>query len=557
MMQREERMSENAGWYAANANSVYPLSVRATTVADQGTDNAKTLPNDMIADAAIFVMSGHATGFYFSGVTADSGFATVMISLADADVLTITESNVIPNKIYEMESLVDGVKGFLVFGDGVLHRKWSGSFTFADGAIERRCIKRTSLRRPIPGIQNHETSELIAGDRNVILKGRSGITVNVTDVDDAVSPAPQGTAFTNRLLQIGLEPDYESNITRQHLYAPYPAAESPNVPDPKPIRTLQGVKPDCHGRITLRFGHQLTLNPLEAVDSKISGIFISSLYTSADVCGEKRKLADDEGILPNETVEESEPENPDEEEKERNPDWPVVCPFTTASELEEQTDIDIMRETYRVWLGSASFSDDTVDMSDKNTAYSGINFVTFPQAGAECCNVGFTANWKSELEHANYNVIACLRVAPGMSAFYKAGGTGGPTPSYYIHTSGKLQSIRTLRMYGAAVNWSGLGGKSGVLRLMQFHRGFWEPLAETPVEAAFNLEQKYRLQLMVTGGGFQSTLDAGTQIAGLDVPFSSLDGGDATLKYSIHGWGLTGAMSYYSAVELSEIEQWV
>jgi len=110
-------------------------------------------------------------------------------------------------------------------------------------------------------------------------------------------------------------------------------------------------------------------------------------------------------------------------------------------------------------------------------------------------------------------------------------------------------------MYGAAVNWSGLGGKSGVIRVARFHRGFWESLAETELSEGIELIGTYTISLVV-GTTMTATLKVNlgvttTTIGTARVTIDELKGDGPGFPFN--SWGLTGIMSYYSALKISDV----
>jgi hypothetical protein len=144
--------------------------------------------------------------------------------------------------------------------------------------------------------------------------------------------------------------------------------------------------------------------------------------------------------------------------------------------------------------------------------------------------------WLDPEGQGKFNLIAACGIVPD--------GDMKPLVRYSDMT------LRRCTMIGAAIHWTGLGGKGGVIRFMRYHRAFWEPLAEAEWDIAFNIEHDYRLDLRplgtvwnvvasdLTAGLFQSlSYDAGTPETVFPLP--------------ANGHGLFGVMSYYSAFHLT------
>jgi hypothetical protein len=214
-----------------NSGRAYPLSEYATRI----DDNGNTMSNDIIIDLGILLPVNY-TGLRVSSVAVSDSILSVAISADAGGLLTATlaRTGVRPYTAYPLDSLVDDVSGWVVFGGYKGVRRYYQFSTEAQSGIELRAVKVV----PAPGVKRFHR----VGNTPTLYA--TGI------VDLEVSSAfivEQDPDNTNNII-VRLSADAKSRFIEPCTRP----ASATNCCVP-PLRSINNVPPNVDGEITLRF----------------------------------------------------------------------------------------------------------------------------------------------------------------------------------------------------------------------------------------------------------------------------------------------------------------
>lgn len=140
------RTSSHIEWCNENEGRAYPVSETATRVDDTG----KTLPNDIIADMGL-VLPQLYSELRISSVYVSPQIVSVAISCSTGGLLTgsFSRTGLVPYAAYALTPLVEGVSGWIVFGNhrAVVSERFLFS-TAAQAGVELRAVRLI----PPPGV---------------------------------------------------------------------------------------------------------------------------------------------------------------------------------------------------------------------------------------------------------------------------------------------------------------------------------------------------------------------------------------------------------------------
>lgn len=286
----------NLNWYNLQSLRRYPLADSCTGETDDG----KNLPNDIIVDCCLRFPDGSAVGDikkpvlrtpFLTAVTVSNSIVTAVIGVEEKDTDTLAVkrysiaavSAVKPVNAgvhYTLTPLMDGVAGWIVFGDGI-DTPFAGRFSSAHQAkIQERCA-RSYKPLPLTGVK-------IAGAENW-LDGVVKLNVDaplVAAVKKISVEAPnRDKEIQYNAIFIGLDEKLMSAEYNPFSYFLHPCGGRPESGTcPKPgIQTINGIGPDCYGNVDIVF-EKLVGMPFPG------GLAVATNYGIADACQEGKKL---------------------------------------------------------------------------------------------------------------------------------------------------------------------------------------------------------------------------------------------------------------------------
>ena len=238
----------NLNWYNLQATRRYPLDDRCSGE----TDGGQSLPNDIIVDMHLRFANGLGTYAYVQAATVSDHLVTVVIGVSTGidtpgksiAAITLTKPTAI-NVNYAFTPLIDGVAGWIVFGNGINSPPFSGRFSSPiQTLIESRCarpymqlpIKSISKLNVVPALQNvvnfiTETPVKLEYKKEIIDEKETQLIIfSLNQSDSSLSYNPLS---------------YFLGTCSQR-----PESETCGK---TPISSLNGISPDCKGNIEIIF----------------------------------------------------------------------------------------------------------------------------------------------------------------------------------------------------------------------------------------------------------------------------------------------------------------
>ena len=295
----------NNNWFNLNSTRRYPLDDLATGESDSGLD----FPNDIITDLRLRFPRSAGRFASISSINCSSKIVTVTIighevhpSISNVSGASETFSPlavvsvpkpVIANVPYKLTSLVKGVFGWIVFGEGT-EKVYSARFSNANQALLMPRVAYYYVNQPVTSVSLDNNEAVLTGDitlraigdLKIVKEQRSVRDIGVVD------------ALVFRL---------ENNATGENLYKKYlgkcqgrPESESCNKIS---VEYINDMSPDCNGNINLEFSRN-ELRGKVLIDSDMKGIAVELPLGLAEACTRNDYLPDNQGKLPNEYADE-------------------------------------------------------------------------------------------------------------------------------------------------------------------------------------------------------------------------------------------------------------
>lgn len=280
----------NLNWYNLQSLRRYPLADSCTGETDDG----RNLPNNILVDCNIkFPASNGAAVAFVEAITISSSVVTVIIGVEEEATNTtplrrysVAAVTVIKPAIagvhYSVTPLVEGVGGWVVFGDGI-DTNFTGRFsTPAQTKLQERCANRY-VSLPIDGIKLDGSANVLDGVVRIDADLPIKLTARKIAVQDSACPEKERTEYN--AIFIGLDEQLLTDEYNPFSYFLHPCAGRPESDTcPKPgIQTINGIGPDCYGNIDIVFD---SLNSLPFQ----GGLAITTDYGIADACQENKAL---------------------------------------------------------------------------------------------------------------------------------------------------------------------------------------------------------------------------------------------------------------------------
>ena len=260
-------------WLNSNEARSYPVSDTASLVTSDG----KRLPDDIIVDCNIWVPSTLGNVIYIGAVTVSSSIASVVFvcrnTTTGIDTPVAAISAVKPFKIfqnYQLESLVDGVKGWVMLGHGVNNPTQLSFSDYTSTMLVSRVV-RTYVPRPVTSIAKKGVYPRLTGVVN--LEGVSGLVT----VQEGVRHI-NGSRET--VLLIGLDMTSNPVNTLLNYSGPCSGRPASGTCSKTPLTEINGVSPDpVTGNISLIFTGDILIG--DAGD----GLILESPVDLDTLCG--------------------------------------------------------------------------------------------------------------------------------------------------------------------------------------------------------------------------------------------------------------------------------
>jgi hypothetical protein len=239
-------------WIDANSNRRYPLDDRSFGSDDAG----QSLPLNLLADMNVWFPDSLGKGLYVSAVTI--GVAVITVALAahpqrpgqGSDPVTFVPVGtvtvvkpVVSGKNYPIDPAQDGIGGWLAFGQGVNDIP-AGSWRFSHPAASG-VLPRLARAYPPPGVTTI---------------GKFGTSTRLTGVVNLASSTTDLLIVEKSTVMLGITP-HEAIVVRlntqgagRDVLGKFPGRNGSPINGTcqrKPITSINGVKPDCNGVLTL------------------------------------------------------------------------------------------------------------------------------------------------------------------------------------------------------------------------------------------------------------------------------------------------------------------
>lgn len=307
-------MTLSLGWYAQNRSRSYPLEGYATAKDDSG----QLLPESLIADLKLR-FPGDENSRAFVRYAAAGKTLSVVIANESGDLAsaTIKREAVRDWKPVPLVSTIPGVYGYVVFGATSEFGVWTFSSVNQSGLSVRAAAPQPYFNSPAR--LSRQGFEPMQGP----------VTRLIGDGDVRVERAKRTLLGQERdAVVVSLATQQERDVLAEYAGPCGRRPESKTCGDPLPIEDINGVKPDCCGRVFIEFRGCVDMLPL----ANACGVLVQCEVTADEACPPSRKLPNEIGELPGkEEEEEEDDEEPDDCEDESTPKTNQSFTSTTAS----------------------------------------------------------------------------------------------------------------------------------------------------------------------------------------------------------------------------------
>lgn len=284
-------MIHNQHFYNLNETRDYPLDDRATATSTNGV----RLPPDILCDLTMRYPKSLGLVPFVSAVSVTASLVTVTLQSVD-DVaqptlfrplaaVSLARDDIEPGRQYALQAQSEGVGGFIVFGHGI-DEPYSGRFTPAAGLLTPRTAK---AYRPFPVTSLGKLNNAVPLNGIVRLRGEQPL--QVVGEDREINGVLRRVAVIR--LAAGTGEQAPENLHRAYAGPCGDRPESKTCGPFEPIESINGVTPDCDGKITIEFDGCATLAGYPDDSSAVIDCGLS-LKTA---CGRKA-LPDGNGRLP-------------------------------------------------------------------------------------------------------------------------------------------------------------------------------------------------------------------------------------------------------------------
>lgn len=296
----------NNNWYNINSTRKYPLDDGATGLDDSG----QVLPATIIADLNIRLPYSAGIGGMLSSITVSDTLVSLTFMTVDHPINNSTYDPPITSGVvfsplcaftvrkpvttgipYLLSPFIDGVAGWIVFGEGI-NKKFSGKFsTPAQSAIMPRAC-RYYRDFPVESIGKKGSTVELKGIVSLIEGKDVSITKETVTINEE-----EKTAIVFRLKE-----QNGKNVLETYN-GPCNARPESNTCNLTPMEFINSVGPDCSGNITIDFIEPFQIayytETVESTEVAKGGISVDYPIGQIDACNTQSNLAGPDGTLPN------------------------------------------------------------------------------------------------------------------------------------------------------------------------------------------------------------------------------------------------------------------
>lgn len=289
-------------WYTTNTQRKYPLDDTASGIDDSG----GVLPTSILSDAAIRFPETVGNSLFLGAVTVTETLVTLVFLSATREacgvssssvsstpsttavgVISLALEDVVEDRAYAIDPLLDGVGGWVVFGEGI-RSPYRGKFSSADQSRLAPRASRPYPLFPITSLGKQNRSKTLQGLIRLSAGNDFKIERGIRSIEGVERPC-----FIFSLASSDGDP-----------YGPLETYVGPCDGRPESNTCLQaGVQflgeavPDCLGNIDVVFFGDVLVG---APDSGVGGMIVEFPLGQSDACTNQGVLANSEGVLPSE-----------------------------------------------------------------------------------------------------------------------------------------------------------------------------------------------------------------------------------------------------------------
>lgn len=296
----------NQHWYSINEGISYPIDETASCVADDGT----LVQNNIITDLYLRWPSTLGEYAFISSLTVTESLVSVtfLVSTALVDgtvrplaVISVPRA-VVEGRQYALSPQVNGISGYIVFGSGASSQtEYRARFlTPAQTRLTARAAKPYAPLA-VSGLKANAASNYLSG----LVRLRANSPLEVVGEEREIDGVLRNVGVV-RLVDTAVETIRSNTITGgtvsvfRQFAGPCGARPDSNTCQKPPIEFINGVGPDCNGRVTLEVrGFALT-----ARINGECGVSIGATVGLFDACLPPQ-IPSSAGLLPSQYVEES------------------------------------------------------------------------------------------------------------------------------------------------------------------------------------------------------------------------------------------------------------
>lgn len=273
----------NKHWFVSNTSRSYPVDDTATATDDTGS----RLPDDILVDLKLKFPDSMGDIAFVSAMSVSTKLVTVLISAAfrsspavSRPIAAVTTTK--PVNVYSIVSvqpLEAGVGGWMVYGSGAnLRSGYSGRFSFPSQSLLCSKAAQPYSSLPISSVGVLDITARLTG----LVKLQSLDSNLVLAAEDLTLDGVPTRAIT---LKVTTETNKDS---LQAFAGDCGARPESGTCLRSPIETINGISPDCEGKIYLQFSGQVVVSRL----ADLSGVVLESTLSIDSACGTVEKITD-------------------------------------------------------------------------------------------------------------------------------------------------------------------------------------------------------------------------------------------------------------------------
>lgn len=297
----------NQHWYSINEGISYPIDETATNLAD---DNGTLVQNNIITDLYLRWPSTLGEYAFISSLTVTESLVSVTFLVSTAmvggvikplAVLSVPRP-VTQGRQYALNAQNDGISGYIVFGSGVSSAtEYRARFSTPAQTLLTVRAAKPYAPLPVTGIKANVAANYLNG----LVRLRANSPLEIVGEEREIDGVLRDVAVI-RLVDTAVETVRTNTTTGsttsifRQFAGPCGARPDSNTCAKPPIEFINGVGPDCNGRITMEVrGFALTAR----IDQEC-GVIIDSTVGLFDACLPPQ-IPSSAGLLPSQYVEQN------------------------------------------------------------------------------------------------------------------------------------------------------------------------------------------------------------------------------------------------------------